>query len=109
MKKTSLQLFRLQAAISISYMAYLKTAMNQSAWSVDKLLKGYWIFHDSSAGRYIYASEGGVSVFRFVKWVWYENFPITNFCELFQGCWHVKKSGGGKTVFLKSNNMVFLL
>ena len=90
----------------------LKTAMNQSAWSVDKILKAlYWILHDSPARRDIYASEGGGSVFplRFVKWVWFENFPITNFCELFQGPWHVIKSRGGKTVFLKSSNMVFLL
>ena len=48
----------------------LKTAMNQSAWRDDKILKALnWILHDSSARRDIYALEGGGSVFpmRLVK------------------------------------------
>ena len=46
--------------------------MNQSAWSVDKILKAlHWILYNSPARRDIYCSEGGSSVFplRFVKWV----------------------------------------
>ena len=48
----------------------LKTAMNQSAWSLDKILKAlYWILHNCPVRRNIYASEGSGSVFslRFVK------------------------------------------
>ena len=50
--------------------ATLKTAMNQSACSFDKILKAlYQSPHDSHARRDIYATEGGGSVFplRFVK------------------------------------------
>ena len=50
--------------------ATLKTAMNQSACSFDKILKAlYQSPHDSHARSDIYATEGGGSVFplRFVK------------------------------------------
>ena len=47
-----------------------KTAMDQSGWSIDKILKAlYCILHDSPARRDLYVSEGGGSIFplRFVK------------------------------------------
>ena len=42
------------------------------------------------------------------KWIFQKIFMIS-FWESFQGCWLVIKSEGGKTVFLKSSNMLFLL